>query len=267
MNKYQQRQEDKKERLLERASKVRAEGVRRQEAGQFALEAIPFGQPILVGHHSEKSDRSYRAKALNNLDKGYALIKEADQIEDRAERIGSGGISSDDPEAIEKLEVELVKAVKAQEMYKAINQAHKKYLKDPESLNSVEFDFLSIEIKRMIRSYVPQYSHQKHPIQKFEITNNAANIRRIQKRIDDLRAKASMSLREQVNGPGFSMREDLEDNRILFVFDEKPGESVRSILKSRGFKWSPTRNAWVRQLNANGRYSAERVIESLTKQA
>jgi Domain of unknown function (DUF3560) len=58
MNAYEEKQEAKRERLLERSKKLRAESAAKFDAGTKALEAIPFGQPILIGHHSERSDRA-----------------------------------------------------------------------------------------------------------------------------------------------------------------------------------------------------------------
>lgn len=63
MNDYEQRRQDRIDRLRERAEKKGAESDALVEAGMSALRAIPFGQPILVGHHSESRDRSYRARA------------------------------------------------------------------------------------------------------------------------------------------------------------------------------------------------------------
>ena len=54
-----------------------------------------------------------------------------------------------------------------------------------------------------------------------------------------------------------------EDGRYQFVFDGKPADEVRTILKSNGFKWSPSRGAWVRQATANARYSVKRVMQEL----
>ena len=45
---------------------------------------------------------------------------------------------------------------------------------------------------------------------------------------------------------------NMEDNRIQIFFDEKPEEDTRQELKSNGFKWAPSKNAWQRQLNENG---------------
>ena len=44
----------------------------------------------------------------------------------------------------------------------------------------------------------------------------------------------------------------MEDNRIQIFFDEKPEGDIRQELKSNGFKWAPSKNAWQRQLNENG---------------
>jgi len=99
MNDYEAKQERRRERLRARAERLHAEGVARVKRGDDALHLIPLGQPILIGHHSEKSDRAYRNRALNNIGKGYELQTEARQVAARAEAVGTGGISSDDPEA------------------------------------------------------------------------------------------------------------------------------------------------------------------------
>ena len=51
--------------------------------------------------------------------------------------------------------------------------------------------------------------------------------------------------------------------RIQFIFDGKPDENVRNILKSEGFRWAPSQGAWQRQLTRNGQWSAERVKTAL----
>ena len=53
------------------------------------------------------------------------------------------------------------------------------------------------------------------------------------------------------------------DGRYQFVFDGKPADGVRTILKSNGFKWSPSRGAWVRQVTTNAKHSAKRVMQEL----
>jgi len=56
---------------------------------------------------------------------------------------------------------------------------------------------------------------------------------------------------ESTKFTGGEMRINLEINRIQFIFDEIPSEETRKMLKSHGFKWSPTETAWQRQRTLN----------------
>ena len=61
----------------------------------------------------------------------------------------------------------------------------------------------------------------------------------------------------------YKMNEDFEDGRIRFKFDGKPRQEVIDIMKSRGFRWSPSNKAWQRQNTPNGVWSAKKVMEEL----
>jgi len=52
--------------------------------------------------------------------------------------------------------------------------------------------------------------------------------------------------------------------RLQLLFDGKPSEEIRTILKSNGFRWSPSNKAWQRLLNDNALYSLKRVSEAIT---
>ena len=260
MNSYEQRQQEKRDRMLERAERIRGESSRLYASGRTALEAIPFGQPILVGHHSERSDRAYRGRAVRKIDKAIELEQSANQLEDRADRVGSGGVSSDDPEAVQKLAKQLAAAEALQAEFKKINAAHVAFLRDPESLFTSD---LSERIKEQIRTFVPPYSHVKHPIAAFQITNNGANIRRLRQRIADLEKAAVEPAVEAVSGNGYRMYEDKDENRIVFAFDEKPSPEILALLRSRAFLYSPTRRAHVRKITGNARFAAQQIISKL----
>ena len=82
----------------------------------------------------------------------------------------------------------------------------------------------------------------------------------------------AIKIRERANSGGLSketklytLREDFNDGRIRFEFDGKPRQEVIDIMKSRGFKWSPSNKAWQRQNTPNGVYSAKKVIEELAQ--
>ena len=62
---------------------------------------------------------------------------------------------------------------------------------------------------------------------------------------------------------GFAVERNADINRLQLKFDGKPSESVRSILKHNGFRWSPREGAWQRQLTGNAEYSLKRVADEL----
>ena len=58
------------------------------ERSSKIADAIPFGQPILVGHHSEKHHRADLERIRNAMDKSVEERKIAETYQDRAERYG-----------------------------------------------------------------------------------------------------------------------------------------------------------------------------------
>ena len=52
--------------------------------------------------------------------------------------------------------------------------------------------------------------------------------------------------------------------RVQFIFDDKPDEETRELLKANGFRWAPSQGAWQRQLTPAGKAAAKRVQEKLT---
>ena len=257
MNAYEVKQEERRERFLELASKNSAKSSQSFDRGDRIADAIPFGQPILVGHHSEKHHRADLDRIHNSMRQGVELAKKAEYYEQRAESVGKGGISSDDPDAVEKLREKLKKMENTQDMMKYINKVHASFLKDPSSLENAN---LPEKHKEFIRTYKPQYSWEPHTFAPYQFQNNNGNMRRVRERIVELEKEQERPKIEKEYS-GFQYLE--EDNRAQFIFPGKPDEETRSFLKKMAFKWSPTRNAWVRQLTGYGRHAAQVVIEHL----
>ena len=215
-------------------------------------------QPILVGHYSERADRAFRDRIDRKHRKAVELDSKAEYYRQKAESVGSGGISGLDTDAVAKLEKELGKRMQAQERMKAANRAVR--LKDIEKGDAKlrEMGYTDSNISDLRKpDFCGRIGYPDYMLQ-----NNNANIRRIKERIADLKA-----VKENVMG---SVETDLytfkqEDGRYQFVFDGKPADEVRAILKGNGFKWSPSRGAWVRQVTANARYSAKMVMQELEK--
>ena len=107
MQNYEERQQARKERYEKRAEQLREEAKRLHGQAHEMASAIPFGQPILVGHHSEGRDRRYRERIHNTFGRSFAAQEKAEYYERKAESVGRSGISSDDPDAIKKLRSKL----------------------------------------------------------------------------------------------------------------------------------------------------------------
>lgn len=263
MNSYEQKQQDRRERLERAAARAERLSQQMQKSADSMASVIPFGQPILVGHHSEHRDRRYRERIHNKMFRSVQLSKQAQRLREMAASVGSGGISSDDPEAVGKLRERVTELEARQALMKAVNSAHARYVKDPASLDRETF---SEEIKAKIRTYTPRYSWEPHPFAPFQLTNNNANIRRIRERIASLEKSATREDRERQVGQ-VTIREDTTENRVLLIFPGKPAEEIRSLLKSSGFRWSPSRGAWSRMLNSAGIASADYVAQAIAKRA
>src|SRR5688572_11759230 len=122
-----------RDRRLQRAERLRAwAGKRQQKSGSSfarahaAVAGIPPGQPILVGHHSERRhrrdldrhDRAMRA-GFEHQQKAASMASRADEIERQADR----AIYDDDPDAIDRLRERIADLEARRERMKAINKA------------------------------------------------------------------------------------------------------------------------------------------------
>ena len=123
MNKYEEKRQARIERLEEQAKKATNTASSLHNKAKTMASAIPFGQPILVGHHSEKRDRNYRKRIHSTFGKAFEANDKAEHYKDRAEAAKNNtAISSDDPEATKKLKAKIEKAERLQTTMKAANR-------------------------------------------------------------------------------------------------------------------------------------------------
>ncbi|QPQ89165.1 DUF3560 domain-containing protein (plasmid) [Burkholderia gladioli] len=233
MNKYEAKQQARRDRLEACADRARSASNMTYTRAEVMASAIPFGQPILRGHHSERRDRNYRARIHNTFGKAFALQDQAKELERRAAAVGRGGISSDDPEAVDKLRVKLAELEERHERMKRTNALIRR--EDRAGLAALGYTADAIE-----KLFRPDY-RGRAGFASYELTNSSANIRRIRDRIAALEKIAERCDREE-QGQGYTYREDVEDNRAAFVFDAKPDKPVRDLMKRNAFVYSPSRS-------------------------
>ncbi|MFC1502801.1 DUF3560 domain-containing protein [Pseudomonadota bacterium] len=262
---YQGRLEAKKDRLEARAEKAVQQSNHYYQASKDRASMIPFGQPILVGHHSEKRARKDADRIFNDMGKSVAAAEKAQRLEDRAAQVGKNGIASDDPEAVQKLKTKLANLEQSQETMKAVNKViRSKHMTDAD------------KIEYMVNTHHFTESHAQETLKpdfagrigfaSYALQNNNATIRTTRERIKELESLHNQKPLEAsggVEGLVWSLYE--EDGRVKFKFDGKPSEEVRTLIKANGFKWSRYSTAWVRKITPNAIAAAEMLAKKLTE--
>lgn len=250
---------DKIDGLLEKYARELAEVINQQNEIDARVSSV-----MIAGC----SNFPVRKKEKQNAarDKNAERYNEVQSILRRIRSIGMGGIKSDDKNAAAKLTAKLEALEKHQALMKAVNAAIR--MKNTEKGNA-ELHKLGYSDDEIRQLRTPDWSgHVGYP--SFELSNNNANIHRIRDRIAALEREAQRvedhAGGAPVEGNGYKLVENAELGRIQFIFDGKPDEDTRMLLKSHGFRWSPSQGAWQRMLNDNGRYAAQQVTEKMSQE-
>lgn len=254
---YEERREARIDRLHDRAERMRQESAALHQQARKMADVIPFGQPILVGHHSERSDRNYRARIERKFIKGVEAYRESQRAESAAASAERNhAISSRDPEALSKLLDKLADLEADQARMKAINAAHKRFVTKPASLDRAD---LSEEDKAFVRLYKPAYSWEPHPYPPYRLSNNNANIKRVRERIAELQQPVEAAREDEEIG-GVTIRENEEWDSVELHFPGKPSSDVLHKLKSNGWRWARQSCCWYKKRNDWTRHLAREIV-------
>lgn len=167
---------------------------------------------------------------------------------------------SGDADAVEKLEKKLEGLKETQNRMKAANKAIR--LKDTKKGNELlkEMGYTDTQIEEL---RTPDFCGRLGYAD-YALTNNNANIHRVEDRLKHLKAVKTQENTE-IENEYFKVVENTEIMRLQIFFEEKPEPEIREVLKSNGFRWAPSQSAWQRQLTSNAKYALTRVIEQLKK--
>lgn len=168
-------------------------------------------------------------------------------------RYNNNTISSDDPKAIEKLTEKLQKCEESQDFMKKVNTYYRKNGTCVGCEGLTEQQALKLDER-----VETAYSWEKQPFPPYKLTNNNSEIHRIKKRIESITATQNTEFVGWKFDGGEAVI-NTDKNRLQLLFDEKPSDEQRNILKSNGFKWAPSDKAWQRQLTQNAFYAANRI--------
>nr|DAT22927.1 MAG TPA: protein of unknown function (DUF3560) [Caudoviricetes sp.] len=167
-------------------------------------------------------------------------------------------ILSNDEQAIELLEEKLEALKEKQENMKAVNKAIKK--KDV-AVGNEELRDMGYSDNDIAELRKPDFAGRVgYP--GFSLQNNLANIKRVEARLKKLKAVKADGTKE-VECEFFKVIENTDLMRLQLIFDDKPSEELRKVLKSYAFRWSPSNKSWQRQLTDNAKRVLHVVINEI----
>ena len=259
---YEERKQNRINRFEELASKARSESTTVFSYAQKISSFIPMGQPILVGHHSEKSHRRDLNKIDNAMRKSIELDKKAEYYNNRAEAAeDNNAISSDDPQAVEKLAKKIENMEKAQALMKAANVIiRNKKMSEIQKVEALEK--LGLSNKNAIERLQPDFCG-RIGFADYKLQNNNANLARCKKRLAELqKAETQTTTEKKING--VKIVDNVEENRLQLFFPGKPSDEIRTQLHRSGFHWSGFLGCWQRFRSNAANYEAERILKLLS---
>lgn len=116
--------EERKQRRIERykavSQKARKEADARSNSNANRILMMTPGQPIIIGHHSERKARKLHRQAEYDIRKSIELSDKSEYYEAKARHVeNSNAIYNDDPKAIEKLKEKLKRLEEKRDSIKA----------------------------------------------------------------------------------------------------------------------------------------------------
>lgn len=246
---YEERRQARIDRYHERAERHGRASMEASQRAHEAVAGIPLGQPNIRGALTPAINRSRTATERS--------IREAEAAEYAAEKAEAAerntAVSSDDPQALEKLRAKVEKMEKVREEMKAANKLCRGKDRAAAEAKLVELGVEEADRKDMLDGRLKGFPG-------WMLSNLTANIARIRKRMEAMEQMARSPLPEGWEFDGGKVVVNADINRLQIVLDGKPDEETRMRLKGNGFKWARSEGAWQRMLTPRAVWAAERMF-------
>ena len=253
-------QKEHAEYLFDRYARTLAEAINRDnEIGTRCPSVMICGAGNFPTRKKEKQVKAWEAN--------HETFRKAEHYLDLLKSAHALTVKSNDPEVLDYLREKLAGLEAGHEMMVSANAYYRKN-KTLDGFEGIPADTMAWITKPKVYPAggrngdgSPLQFHGK-PFPTYALSNSNANIKRVKERITKLEAaKAAAPVEEERSG--YTYREDTEAMRVQLIFDGKPDDETRELLKRNGFRWSPRNSAWQRQLTANGKYAAHQVMDVL----
>lgn len=257
---YNEKVANKIVRYKELAAKNKTVSQAMFERAKSLADQVPMGQPVLVGHHSEKRHR----RLLNTVDRAMSKGLESSERADFFERRLKGSvqnktISSDNPDATKLLEKKIQLLENLRDEYKRVNKIckDKKLTTEKKMFQLVEvFSYSKEDAAKFL---TPDYMN-RIGIPDYQVKNNTALLSDTKKRLERLRLTQSIP-ESETKKENCTIKINQTDNRVQISFDTLPDEKIRRELKENGFHWSPVLLLWMRKISNAAIFEANRITD------
>lgn len=227
-----QRLESRLQKRIEWAESREQSATQKVHAAVEMTKVIPMGQPILIGHHSEKGHRRLLEKSDNKMRSGIEDHQMAEHHRSKAVglEIALDAIFSDDEDAVEQLEAKIAELNAERERWKAYNASCRK--------GSPNLDLLDEKQRADIESVkrvCPYQLGKNGQVPSYKLQNLGANIRRYEQRLQTAKVRRDRAVKAEESGSGVAITNN--NGWCCITFAEKPDRSILNELKANGFRW------------------------------
>lgn len=237
--------DDRKARAEARVERARArEAAARAAYDNQPAHRIPLGQPILLGHHSQRRHERDLERLHRADQRRWQAADAARTAEQRATASGYA-IQVGDDDAVTALRDKLAAAEAEHAAYLAHNKAARTA---PCALDDCP------GCQRLRRS--PGHTPADR-LPSYVLTNSRGRIKQIREQLAKAETHAAALAagtddQDLASGAGWTLTHAVADARVRFMFDDRPDPATRTLLKAHGFRWAPSVGAWQRHDTANG---------------
>jgi len=225
------------ERREEWAGKAHAASDAAHAAAHRAVDGIPFGQPVLVGHHSEGPHRRALARADSAMSRAVERSKMAarhESVSVNLEHALERSIFSDDDNAAEALRARIADLEARRARYVALNKLIRREVKAGLADGWMDRIGATETEKREIVDNA-RYGYDGPIFSSYKMSNLGGRISADRKRLEALEYQAKRHADAEAAPGGISVQ---GADYVAVTFAEKPERATLEALKAAGFHWS-----------------------------
>jgi hypothetical protein len=257
---YAEKRAGRIDRMRGRAERLGTAARNAEARGRSISDNIPFGQPVLIGHHSQARHERDLERIRSSFTKSIVLAEEARVLERRADSAERGtAVSSDDPDAITKLREKLARLHASRERMRAANAAIRAGGDVVAALGTLGFR------EDQARTLLEKDFAGRIGFPDYALRNAGAEAARLERRIRQLEERAATPAPGDVVLGDARIHE--EENRVQVIFPDIPPEETRRALKAAGFRWARSAGAWQRHASPGAWHAAREALATYVGRA